>query len=262
MKVSMSDPIRSQLLFHEQTRAELRARAAETLVILPVAAVEQHGPHLPVGTDWLVVEHIARAAAAMAAQQIPVLVTPTLPFGSSQHHIPFGGTLSFTTTVYYQLLMDLISSLVADGFQRIFIINGHGGNNEIIQLVARDMALQQPVQIAAAGYWTIAWDDLVATGAHLGQRLPGHAGAFESSLILALRPELVQEPRPHRDAVGDTNPRGFYQPYRSESHGSWQRIDGYSDSPDRGSAERGMTYLNAIIPAVTRAFLSFYEVTR
>ena len=258
----MSDPIRSQLLFHEQTRAELRARAAQTLVILPVAAVEQHGPHLPVGTDWFVVEHIARAAAAMAAQQIPVLVTPTLPFGSSQHHIPFGGTLSFTTTVYYQLLMDLTSSLVADGFQRIFIINGHGGNNEIIQLVARDMALQQPVQIAAAGYWTIAWDDLIAAGAHLGQRLPGHAGAFESSLILALRPELVQEPRPHRDAVGDTHPRGFYQPYRSELHGSWQRIDGYSDSPDLGSAERGMTYLNAIIPAVTRAFLSFYEVTR
>jgi creatinine amidohydrolase len=78
---------------HELTRSELRKIAPESLVIFPVGATEQHGPHLPVATDSWAVEHIARAAASEAAKEIPVLVAPTMPFGSSHHHLPFGGTI-------------------------------------------------------------------------------------------------------------------------------------------------------------------------
>jgi creatinine amidohydrolase len=84
----------SRPLLQEITRAESRQIAAETLVIWPVGALEQHGPHLPVGTDYLTVEALARRAAEKAGATIPVLVAPTLPFGSSQHHLPFGGTMS------------------------------------------------------------------------------------------------------------------------------------------------------------------------
>jgi creatinine amidohydrolase len=249
-------------LFHELTRDDLGAAGAEALLIIPVAAVEQHGPHLPVGTDWMIVEHIARSAAAVAAAQIPLVVAPTLPFGSSAHHIPFGGTISFSTTVYYQLLSDIVTSLHSSGFRRMFLLNGHGGNHEVIQLVARDLALQHPSHIGAASYWTIAWDRLIALEAHRGQRLPGHAGAFESALMLALRPELVREPRPSRTHVQDTDPRGFAAPFRTEIHGSWQSIDGYSDSPERGTAEQGRAYLDAIIAAVAEAFRAFNKATR
>ncbi|HEX5692471.1 MAG TPA: creatininase family protein, partial [Roseiflexaceae bacterium] len=155
------------LLFDEHTREELRALAPTTLLVLPVGATEQHGPHLPVATDRLAVEHIARAAAQEAAAQIPVLVAPTLPFGSSHHHIPFGGTLSLGTETYYRVLVDLAESLIASGFRRIFILNGHGGNSELIQLAARDVALKHPAHLAAAPYWTIAWDALVEEGAHI-----------------------------------------------------------------------------------------------
>jgi creatinine amidohydrolase len=117
----------SRLLLEELTREEARSNAERTLVIFPVGAIEQHGPHLPVGTDYFTVEHLARAAAAQIAGEIPVLVTPTMPFGSSHHHLPFGGTMSLSTDTYYRVLYDLVESLIISGFRNIFLLNGHGG---------------------------------------------------------------------------------------------------------------------------------------
>lgn len=245
-------------LLSEITRDEARRRAPDTLLVLPVGATEQHGPHLPVGTDSFAVEYVARAAAAAAGEQIPVLVAPTLPFGSSHHHLPFGGTMSISTEVYYRVLTDLAESLITSGFRRIFIVNGHGGNSELIQLVARDLALKHPAQLAAAPYWSVAWDALVAAGAHERGGLPGHAGAFESSLVLALRPELVREPRPQRPSPAPGDTRGF-APYRAERHGFWQSIDGYSDSPAGGEAALGRRYLDATVRALASAFIEFYH---
>jgi creatinine amidohydrolase len=247
-----------RLLLEELTREEARTLAPEALLILPVGAVEQHGPHLPVGTDYFAVTHIARAAAAALAGRVPALVAPTLPFGSSQHHLPFGGTLSLSTETYYRALRDLAESLIVSGFRRIFILNGHGGNQELIQLVARDLALQHPAHLAAASYWTIAWDALVAAQAHIQAGLPGHAGKFETALMLALRPELVREPRPHRDSPASADPRHSSSAYRAELHGAWQRMDGYTDSPDQADAEQGAAYLAAIVPAVARALEEFH----
>jgi len=250
-----------RLLFAEMTREQLRAVAAETTVVLPLGATEQHGPHLPSGTDFFTVDRLARAAAERASSEIAITVAPALPFGSSDHHLIFGATLSLRTETYYRVLTDLLRSLVTDGFRRIFLLNGHGGNHELAELAARDIALELPARIAAASYWTIAWDALVAVQAHLGCRLPGHAGIFETSMMLALRPELVASERPHRDHTGDTDPRNFHQPYRYERHGSWKEIDGYSDSPDGGSAERGHRYFEAIVGAVARAFVEFANAT-
>lgn len=249
----------SRLLMHELTRSELSKVAPETLVIFPVGATEQHGPHLPIATDSWAVEHIARAAAAKAGKEIPVLVAPTLPFGSSHHHLPFGGTMSLSTQVYYQAIYELTESLIIDGFRRIFILNGHGGNHEVIQLAARDVALKHPANVAAASYWMAAWDHLVATGAHKDGNLPGHAGSFETSLMMALRPDLIPANLPHRDGQFEADARGFAAPVREETHGWWQSIDGYTDSPDQARAEWGDRYLAAITEAVAGAFVSFYR---
>ena len=92
----------SRLLLNELTREEARSIAPDTLLVFPVGATEQHGPHLPVGTDHLTVEHIARAAAAEIAASVPVVVAPTMPFGSSHHHLPFGGTMSLSTENYFR----------------------------------------------------------------------------------------------------------------------------------------------------------------
>ena len=251
--------MKALLLLEEMTREALNGIAPQALAVLPVGATEQHGPHLPVGTDSLTVEYLARAASAEAARAIPLVVAPTLQFGSSHHHIPFGGTLSLSTETYYRVIFELGESLIFGGFKRLFILNGHGGNNELIQVAARDLALKHPVQVAAAAYWTIAWDDLVKEKAHEHGLLPGHAGVFETSQIMALRPELVSEPRPHRDAAEGSNPRGFFEPYRVETHGAWQAIDGYSDSPDGAGGECGNVWLAAAVRSIARAFVDFYN---
>jgi creatinine amidohydrolase len=246
-------------LFNELTRERLNELAPEALVVLPVGATEQHGPHLPVGTDHFAVERVARQAARAASERITAVVTPTLPFGSSEHHLQFGGTLSFSTETYYRVLVELVESLVTDGFRQIFILNGHGGNSELIQLAARDVALRRAVSVAAAPYWTIAWDELVAAGIHKGGRMPGHAGRFETSLILADRPELVVEPRPHRDLPEGIAELRVSTPFRAEHHGFWTDIDGYTDSPDLGTAEIGNRSFDAIIGAVAEAFVTFAQ---
>jgi creatinine amidohydrolase len=262
MLYSLNRMLLKRLLFAELNRTYLSEVAPDSTVVLPLGAVEQHGPHLPTGTDYLTVEHIAREAGAIAAGRIPLLVGPALPFGCSQHHIPFGGTFSMTTETYYRAVHELALSVVQSGFRRVFLLNGHGGNHEIAELVARDIALQQRAHAAAASYWNIAWDALVEAGANLGMRLPGHAGIFETSLMLARHAGLVPDERPHRPPSPDTPPRNQRPPFRAEYHGFWQGIDGYTDSPDLATAERGRAYLDAIIPAVADAFVAFHQAAQ
>jgi creatinine amidohydrolase len=255
-----------RLLFHELTREEARALVPRALIVLPVGSTEQHGPHLPVITDTISVEHIARAAAAEAAKTVPVLVTPTLPYGSSDHHLPFGGTLSIRTDTYYRVLCELLESLSTGGATRVFILNGHGGNHEVAQLAVRDTALKHPVNAAAGSYWAVAWDALIGVKAHAIGRFPGHAGAFETSQVLALRPDLVRRPLPHRDEPAPAAPPAatqpaVTQPYRGEIHGWWQSINGFTDSPDRATAELGRVFLDTAARAVAAAFVEFYQAS-
>lgn len=248
--------------FEELTREALRRIAPDALFVWPVGATEQHGTHLPVGTDAFHAERVTRDAAAIAAADIPLVLVPTLPFGSSHHHLPFGGTMSLATETYYRVVLELAESLVTGGVKRLFIVNGHGGNHELVQLVARDLALRHEVDVAAGSWWAMAWDALVDVGAHETGRFPGHSGAFETSLLLAMRPELVTEPLPHREQPGATDPGRFGGLHRAERHGFWQGIDGYTDSPDLGDADRGRQYLEVAAKAVAEQLVSFWNSTR
>lgn len=246
-------------LFAEMTREDLRSAAPESLVVLPLGATEQHGPHLPTGTDFFSVEAIATAAAKQAGEHIPVLVTPALPFGSSDHHFVFGGTLSLSTQTYYRVLRDLLTSLVRDGFTRIFVVNGHGGNHELAELAVRDTVLEHPVRAAAGSYWVIAWEALIQAGAHESRRLPGHAGSFETSMMLSLKPELVKPDLPRREGPFRSDPRDYRALWRSEAHGFWKEIDGYTDSPANASAENGREFFTLVSNSVAEAFVRFYH---
>jgi creatinine amidohydrolase len=246
---------RSVLLFRELTRGALSELCPRALVVLPVGAIEQHGPHLPVGTDSLIVEHVAHGAAARAAGEVPVLLAPTLSFGSSHHHLPWTGALSLSSAAFLEAASDLVSSLCTGGFRRIFLLNGHGGNEELLQVVARDTALEQPVHLAAGAYWTIAREALARHEAVDTQLVPGHAGYFETSIVLALRPDLVGDP-PSRGEIPSPEPS-----YRLESDGAWERIEGWTDSPKEASAAQGETILEVIITEVAAALVDFYRRT-
>jgi len=242
----------------ELDRETCRQRLTDGVLLLPVAATEQHGPHLPVGTDRMLVEAVAQAAARNAAATVPVVLAPTLPFGSSPHHLPFGGTLSVASSGYLQLIGDLLDSLVQSGAQRVLILNGHGGNTELLQVAVRDAALRHRVLAAAAPYWTIAWDALAAAGAHDVAPVPGHAGAFETALMLAVAPQLVATTLPRRDEAPTGDPRGV-EALRVARPGWWQAIDGFTDSPARASAALGTRWFAAIVAAVADACVALAQ---
>jgi creatinine amidohydrolase len=242
----------SALLLAEHTRVECRALAAAgAVVVLPIGATEQHGPHLPVGTDNLQVEHVVLQAAARAAAGVPVLVAPTLPYGCSPHHVPFGGTASLSSETFLRVLVELGTALAQSGFTRLALVNGHGGNHQLTSVAARDLALAHDIDVAACSWWHVAAEAAVAAGALERGRVPGHAGAFETSCILALRADLVAEELPHRDPAA--NSVAYRDPLQLELHGSWGAIDGYSDSPANGEAEHGRTYLELGADAVADA---------
>ena len=243
------------LTWNETTRDEIRAEIDGAVVVLPTGATEQHGPHLATGHDTFTVAEIARQSAGRAGETIDVILAPALPFGSSDHHLVFGGTLSLGTETYGLVVRDLVRSMIAGGARRIFLLNGHGGNRELNQLVARDVAREQPadrpVVIAAASYWEIAAAALAADPDLGPVRRPGHAGQFETATMMAMEPLRVREPRPVRPV--DTSVVPMIPGTRIESSGMWRRHDGWTDHPDRATAEQGERVLAIIVGAVAAA---------
>jgi creatinine amidohydrolase len=238
-------------LLADLNREAARALAGEALLLLPLGATEQHGPHLPVGTDTLLVQAVAERAAAAA--RIPVVLAPPLALGSSDHHLVFGGTLSLTTDTYYRVLMDLGRSAAASGFRRIFLLNGHGGNHELMQLAVRDLAREAGIAAAAGSWWAMAHEELVQVGAGI-TNVPGHAGAFETAAVLAVAAHLVAVPPARPDWSGR---RPAAAAARVELPGSWSGIDGFSDSPADASAVVGAAFLEVAVARVAAELASF-----
>lgn len=240
--------------WNEMTRDELRAAVPDAVVVLPTGATEQHGPHLVTGHDTFTVTDVATRAAASASAD--VIVAPALPFGSSHHHLPFGGTLSLATETYSRVVADLVASMIEAGARRIFLLNGHGGNQELNVLAARDLALQQPadapVVIAAASYWQIAEDSILATPGMAGIPQPGHAGQFETSTMLATTPERVRNTFAERSE--DPSRLPTIPGTRIEASNAWQAFDGFTDFPQKATAELGAALLDGIVRDVAAAF--------
>ncbi|MFK7691496.1 creatininase family protein [Paenibacillus sp. HJGM_3] len=262
MTASASRP--SRIRFQELSRTEIEEWAPQATVVVPVAAVEQHGPHLPVMVDSLIADTVSLAAAELASVDIPVLVTPVVTFGASHHHLIYPGAMSLSTGTLIQVLHELCDSLVASGFRHIFLLNAHGGNEECVRLAARELALRHPVVAGAASYWTIAWDAIVQEGeaAQLGI-VPGHAGGFETSVMLAMRPDLVRTellPLPNKRPLPAV-PQDPSAGTLIQRHGSWRAIDGYSDDAGAASAERGQQLLELITGRVAAELVRFHRTT-
>jgi len=247
-----------ELQLANMTREQVRERAPVATVILPTAAIEQHGPHLPLSTDTTIATAIAMASAAEAAREAPIVVAPTLCFGSSHHHL-ITAAMSLSSETFLRVVGDLADSLVQSGFRRIFVLNGHGGNDECVRLLAKDLVLRADVAIAACSYWQAG--EAAARQVGVPKIFPGHAGTFETSLMLAIAPDLVR-----RDAFPKEDPAPPPLSYRPiapgvfvQKAGEWQRIGGYSDAPVQATAEAGQSLLNAITHAIAEAVLAFHR---
>lgn len=250
----------NRLLLNELTRDEVRELAPRATLILPTAATEQHGPHLPLVTDCSIAEGLALQTATLASKEVPVCVAPAVPFGNSHHHLIYTA-LSLRSETYLAVLKDLVDCAVEAGFKRIFFLNSHGGNDECIRLVARDLVLRSDVAVGACSYWTVARDAAVAAGVQELGNFPGHAGGFETSMMMALAPRLVREERLPQDASHplSISNAGIANGLLVVKSGEWGRIDGYSEAPLKASGEAGRKLFDTVSAELARVLVSFHK---
>jgi len=248
-----------KLLLEEMTREEAREAFAQgAMVVLPTGSIEQHGPHLPVCTDTAVVTYVAREAGRRAAERVPLVVAPTMHYGVSHHHLPFAGTMSLTGQQYIEAVKELVRSLYRHGVRRVVLLNGHGGNQNPNGVIAQALVNEEGLELALghASYWTIAAKALVDAGANeIAPTFPGHAGGFETSLMLALRPDLVQLDQRRRPLEALERAPHAVEP------GAFARSGGTSDDASGASVEAGQRLLAAIVDAVAGYLVQFYERT-
>jgi creatinine amidohydrolase len=165
------------------------ADAERTIAILPLGAIEQHGPHLPVGTDALIAEGMLDTFVAILPADLDVRILPIQAIGKSNEHLYAAGTLTLPAAVAIEAWTELGLSIARAGIRKLVIVNAHGGNEEIIGIVARELRVR-------AGMLAVktSWSRFGAPAGLIGeteQRHGIHGGEVETSLMLHFRPDLV-----------------------------------------------------------------------
>ena len=255
----------AEMIWYETKEAAEQGRVA----VVPVATHEDHGPHLPVDVDVVLTTEICeRAVARIPAEAI--LIPPVI-HGYSPHHMDFHGTLTIAWDTFIKYVKDVCCSLAHHGFERILVVNGHGSNTSPLDLAARLSILEYQGQIlcASVNHWDLR---LVK---ELGERLrdsdyggTSHAGEFETSLYLALRPDLVdmtkavdeRSPLPpsfKTDLLGGRHPEGSAArliPYWSAQTASGVLGDATKASREKGEKipQSGHRRLDRVDPRVGR----------
>ena len=232
----------------EMNWPEVDALNRDTPVIIPIAAHEQHGHHMPLHTDSLLLGEILRRAEEQLGTN--TLFAPLQWLGNSHHHMDFPGTLSAEPPVYLDLLNGLLENFLQHGFKRLVLLNGHGGNivpgAQAVFETRQHHRDRTDLLLLSATYWeqaniAEACDDLL-------QDAMGHAGELETSMMLAIRPELVGDIAataevPKGEAFA-TATRGWTTKDRSEP--------GHIGVPGAASAKKGEALLNAFTLGVAQ----------
>jgi len=235
---------------------ELRALAADdAIVIVPIGATEQHGPHLPTMVDHRLAFEVALRAARRIARHEPVVVTPVIPFGMSEHHVSLGGTLTLDFATMQAVVRCVCESAIRQGFRRLFVLNGHGGNIAALETIVTELTIRHRLPIACAAYWQIATPEIAAILER--QTAVLHACEAESSMMLAvegddvdadLLPQCHGPLVPGAAAIEGVNP-GIYR---------WRQLgtrsgNGVIGNAGAASAAKGELLLEAISACVADA---------
>ena len=166
---------------------------SSAIAVLPVAATEQHGPHLSVSVDTDLLEGVIKAALPHLAPELPVLFLPTQSVGLSPEHNRFAGTLSLSAHTIINLWTDIAESVAKTGIRKLVLLNSHGGNVAVMDLVARDVRARLNMLVYSVSWFNLPLGDAVEHlfSAH-EHRFGIHAGQIETAMMLALKPEWVR----------------------------------------------------------------------
>jgi creatinine amidohydrolase len=228
------------------TWPQVQSLSPETPVVIPVAALEQHGRHLPVFTDSLLLGEVMRRVEPRVAGS--VLFAPLTWLGNSDHHLDFPGTLSAAPRLYLDLLAGLAENFLMHGFKRIVFLNGHGGNitpgKQAVFEIRQRHRDRQDLLLLFATYWEFAQPRAQRTDLVQGEM--GHACEWETSMILRLAPQLVGD---YRSAAAVSAEYDFEPAYRG-----WTTRDrtepGHIGTPAAASEEKGEFLFEAFAAGV------------
>ena len=185
--MAKENPVRFQHL----TWPEVNECAAEgRLAIIPAGTVEAHGPHLPLSTDTVIAQGVLEAARTRVADDVPVLVLPTMPVGYSIEHAAFAGTLSIGAETLTRVLIDLADGVWRAGVRKLVIANAHGGQPQILDIASREVRAARPMLVVAANVYRF-WRG-VEPFSDLERAHGIHAGAVETSIMMHLDPDRVR----------------------------------------------------------------------
>lgn len=211
--------------------------ARDAIVIVPVGATEQHGPHLPVMVDHRMATEVAmRGAAALRDSGHPVLVTPTVWAGFSEHHMELGGTITLDQATFQALLSSIVRSLVRGGFRRICLLNGHGGNIAPLTVIASELTVELKIPLVTFSYYQT---DPAATRDILEhQDAVLHACEAETSMLMAVEPHLIDMARLH-EARGPDQDRPEIEALVGPAVFRWQALNARARSGVVGNGAAG-----------------------
>ena len=160
-----------------------------TVAVLPVGAIEQHGPHLPVAVDTCLNEAIVRRALELAPAGLPALVLPTTAVGKSNEHVDYPGTLTLSAETLGRVWYEIGASVRRAGLRKLLLFNSHGGQPQVMQIVARELRIDHGMLAVAANWFSWGLPDGLFDAVELRHGI--HAGAVETAMMLAVRPDLV-----------------------------------------------------------------------
>jgi creatinine amidohydrolase len=194
----MSHPNPPRFWANLSTRDFARLDANKTIAVLPVAAIEQHGPHLPVSVDTTLVNGVIDAALAHLNKDVSVLFLPTQQVGKSNEHLRFPGTLTLSAETLIRVWTEIGESVARTGVKKLVLFNSHGGQLSVMDIVARDLRVRLDMIVYSVNWFTLPLGDAV-NGLFTPEehRFGIHAGDMETSMMLALTPELVDMAQAH-----------------------------------------------------------------
>ncbi len=232
---------------------EVASLCKDTPICIPIAALEQHGHHMPVFTDSLLCGEVIRRAEEKLKDK--VLFTPLQWFGNSEHHLDFCGTMSASPRVYLDLLRDMVENFLFHGFRRIVLVNGHGGNiipgQQALFELRQKYRSRMDLLLLSCTYWTLGskpWEREPSLQMH--QRQMGHACEWETSMMLRIRPELVGD----LSLVKENDWGRSFLP----AHRAWtmkdRSVPGHVGFPQYASAEKGEVLFQVFTEDVVALF--------
>jgi creatinine amidohydrolase len=233
-----------------------------TLLILPTAAIEQHGHHLPLATDTLINNLLLGHALRKLPVELNVYALPPVCYGKSNEHIGFPGTLSVSSSTFMAVLRDLGSSLSKAGFRKLVLYNTHGGNTALIDVMSRDLRAEFGLRtFAMHGSGGISFEGLDPQERAYGF----HAGEVETSFLLASAPELVDTKAYTANYIADVSKPGLLLPENASATFAWLTKDiapsGVMGDPRPASAEKGARWLEQATTRLAAALEEMYHYT-